>query len=101
MTSAAEPVALDPRAQAEALAGALRDNGLTATVLIYGGHQQHPCVEITGGRDWRGNEIEWVYAAPEDGHWWFWWSSLELIAPVSEVSIAADVIARAFTVAGS
>jgi hypothetical protein len=97
MTSAVEPACPGPRAQAEALAEALRDKGLAATVLIYGGHQNHPCVQITGGQP----EVEWVYAAPEDGHWWFWWSSLELIAPVSEVTIAADDIARTLTAAGS
>jgi hypothetical protein len=97
MSSVVEPVALDPRAQAEALAEALRGKGLTAIVLVYGGHQFHPCVEITG----RDGQVEWVYAAPEDSHWWFWWSSLELIAPVSEVSIAADDIACVLGAAGS
>jgi hypothetical protein len=92
MSRAPEAVQLDPRAQAEALAEVLRGKGLTVTVLIYGGHRDHPCVEITGGQDWQG--VEWVYAAPEDGHWWFWWSSLELIAPVGEVTLAADEIAR-------
>jgi len=88
--------AAEPRTRAEELAQALNGRGLTATVLRSGGHQIHPCVEITSGMG-----VEWVYAAPEDGHWWFWWSSMELIAPVSEVSAAADDIARALAVPGS
>jgi len=92
MSRAAETVRLDPRVLAEALAGILNGKGFTTTVLKSGGHQHHPCVEIKGGKDWQGTE--WVYAAPEDGHWWFWWSSLELIAPVGEVTLAADEIAR-------
>ena len=89
----------EPRARAEELAQALNGRGLTATVLKSGGHEIHPCVEIRGGKDWQG--VEWVYAAPEDGHWWFWWSSLDPIAPVSEVSTAADDIARALAAPGS
>jgi hypothetical protein len=92
MSQAPETVQLGARVQAEALAEVLRGKGLAAAVLIYGGHRDHPCVEIRGGQGWRGTE--WVYAAPEDGQWWFWWSSLELIAPVGEVALAADVIVR-------
>jgi len=93
MSRAAETAWLGPRVQAEALAGILNGKGFTTTVLTGGGHQHHPCVEITGGPRWQGTE--WVYAAPEDGNWWFWWSSLELIAPVGEVTLAAEQIARA------
>ena len=93
MSRAAETVRLDPRVLAEALAGILNGRSFTATVLTGGGHQRHPCIEIKGGKDRQGTE--WVYAAPEEGHWWFWWSSLELIAPVGEVTLAAEQIARA------
>jgi len=91
MSRAAETISLDPRAQAEALAAALDGMGFTVTVLKSGGHQFHPCVQVSGGSHWQGTEC--VYAAPEDGHWWFWWSSLELIAPIGEVTMAASEIA--------
>jgi hypothetical protein len=83
---------LDPRAQAKALVEALNDKGYNTTLLKTRTHQRHPCVEIKDGPGWQG--VEWVYAAPEDGHWWFWWSSLALIAPVAEVTLAAGEIAR-------
>lgn len=93
MSRATATVSLDPSVLADALAEALNGKGLTATVLKNGGHRIHPCVEVSGGPAWRG--AEWVYLAPEDGHWWFWWSSLELIAPIGEVATAADLIASA------
>jgi hypothetical protein len=93
MSRATGTVSLDPRAQALMLAQALTDRGFTTTVLQGEGHRIHPCVQISGGPRWRGTE--WVYAAPEDGHWWFWWSSLELIAPIGQVTMAARAIARA------
>ena len=94
MTSPAEPVTLAPRAQAEALAQALEDRGLAATVLRTHAHQAHPCVAIASRQGPR--MTDYVYVAPEDGHWWFWWSWLELIAPAGQVAIAADTIAAAF-----
>ena len=90
MSRASETVSLDPRAQALILAQALTDRGFTVTVLRSEGHRIHPCVQISGGRL---RATEWVYAAPEDGHWWFWWSSLELIAPIGQVTLAAREIA--------
>jgi len=48
---------------------------------------------------------EYVYAAPdESGQWWFWVScsaqdpvDLDRVAPVSEVSVTADHLARELT----
>ena len=83
--------------QADALANMLAAKGFVTVVYKTGGHQQHPCVKVTSGR-WRLVQItEFIYAAPEDGAWWFWWSweSLERIVPVGEVSVAVDKIARA------
>jgi hypothetical protein len=85
--------------QAEALAAALNGTCLTATVLKKNGHRFHPCVLVTGGAQRHG--VAWVYAVPDygqdDRQWWFWSSSLEPIAPISEVSETADEIAGAFT----
>jgi hypothetical protein len=82
---------LEPRARAQELAEALASRGLPATVLRNGGHELHPCVLIARGRD---GGPECVYAAPEDGQWWFWWYSLERIAPISEVATAAEEVTR-------
>ena len=82
---------LIPRVQAEALARELRDRGLTATVVRARGHRDHPCVQVSQA----GQGTEWVYAAPDDGHWWFVWSSLEVIAPLAAVGYAAGRIAGA------
>ena len=86
-------------AQADALAKALAARGFVTVVYKTGGHLSHPCVEVTSGR-WRLVEItEFIYLAPEDGAWWFWWSwdELERIVPVGEVSEAVNKIARAHT----
>jgi hypothetical protein len=66
--------------------------------MVAKGHRIHPCVIVTAGqvRDAR----DYVYAAPDysrdDRQWWFWWSWLEPIAPVGEVTTAAEEIAAAF-----
>lgn len=90
----AEPV--PQRIQAEALARELNHMGLDAAVLSARSHQGHPCVQVASGTGQR--PMEYVYAAPDDirpgrGRWWFWWSSLERIAPVTEVRRAAERIA--------
>jgi hypothetical protein len=88
----------DPLGQAEALAAALNGTSLTATVLKNHGHRFHPCVLISAGQG-RGT-ADCVYAAPDydagNGQWWFWWSTLEPIAPVTEVTATAYEIATAF-----
>lgn len=104
MSGQVRPVYLNPAVQAEALGAALSRLGFTAEVLRRGGHQQHPCIVIRSGPGLVACRTEYVYAAPDgDGDWWFWQPSvadivaMERIAPVSEVSMTADVIARALT----
>jgi hypothetical protein len=82
-----------PRQQT--LAYALTLKGFTTVVYKNGGHQSHPCVQISNGSMWRTPGKEFIYVAPEDGVWWFRWSWLERIAPAVEVSIAANRISRA------
>jgi hypothetical protein len=88
----------EPRVQAEALAQALHDRGLIADVLIKGGHRFHPCLLIAAGQGQATGDC--VYTAPDysqpDGRWWFWWSTLEPIAPVTEITATAYEIATAF-----
>jgi hypothetical protein len=81
--------------QAEALADALNGKGFATVVYKDGGHLSNPCVQISNGSMWRMPGKEFIYAAPEDGVWWFWWSSMKRIAPAEQVSVAADRIARA------
>jgi hypothetical protein len=59
------------------------------------GHQRHPCVHIAGRRGW--HRAEYIYAAPEQGRWWFWWSSLDPIAPASDILATAETITRVLT----
>ena len=102
MSTAGQPGSPSPRAQAKTLAGALRDRGFTVTVFTKGGHQAHPCVHAVHRTIWHLTEnidVEhgcgtYIYLAPEDGHWWFWWPSLEPIAPASQAGTAADTVAR-------
>jgi hypothetical protein len=64
-----------------------------------GGHCTHPCIEVTGGLERRVSHQEFIYLAPDcegDGGW-FWWSSLERIAPATEVSVAAFAITQGLT----
>lgn len=90
-TAPLEPVWLSHHQQAEALAEMLHGMGFTTIVLKSYGHLFHPCVSIR-----HGSLQEFIYVAPDDDdRWWFWWSSLEHIAPVVEVSKAADSILRA------
>jgi hypothetical protein len=88
----------DPRVQAEALARELNGRGLVADVLVAKGHRIHPCVIVAAGQV--SDARDYVYAAPDysrdDRQWWFWWSWLEPIAPVGEVTAAAEEIAGAF-----
>lgn len=99
MSGAGQPVCLnlDPHAQAEALAHALDGKGFTTIVLTKNGHRMHPCVLVASGPERHARAVECIYAAPEDGEWWFWWSSLDRIALVSETGVAVDMIACALT----
>ena len=99
MSGAGQPVCLDldPHEQAGALAHALDGKGFTTILLTKNGHRMHPCVLVGSGRERHARVAECIYAAPEDGQWWFWWSSLERIAPVSEIGITADKVTCALT----
>jgi len=98
MSGAVVPVSLHPGEQAGALGVALNRLGFTATVLRTGAHQLHPCVVIASGPVRQVRETEYVYAAPgDDGRWRFWWSWLEPIAPLEDISTAASTAARVLT----
>jgi hypothetical protein len=88
---AAQP---SPRAQAHALAQELGSRGFTATVLRTHSHQKHPCVHIAARRGC--HQAEYIYAAPAEGRWWFWWSTLDPIAPISDIPATAEKITRVF-----
>jgi hypothetical protein len=89
MSSPDQPAQPNPRMQAHALAQELSRRGFTATV-VKSRNQQHPCVHIAARRGW--HQAEYIYAAPDQGRWWFWWSSLEAIAPVSDLTATAETI---------
>jgi hypothetical protein len=98
------PVYLHPAIQAGALGAALGRLGFTATVLTARDHQRHPCVVVDAGPGRAVRETAYVYAAPdEDGRWWFWRSvpgdplATERVAPLSDVSVTADRVAREMT----
>jgi hypothetical protein len=101
------PVYLHPGSQAKALAAALCRLGFIAGVLKSHEHRMHPCVAVDSGPARTVKAVCYVYAAPdEESQWWFWASSvmgdpiaLEAVAPLSEVSVAADAVARAVTLA--
>jgi len=93
------PLFLDPDAQAGALAGLLARLGFTATVLTGRDRREHPCVAVDGGPD-RTAAAGYVHAGPDQyGRQWFWLAfpggPLEPVAPISEVSHAADAVSRA------
>ena len=95
MSSGDQAAPPSPRMQAHALVRELRRRGFTATVVRARGHQRHPCVHIAGRRGW--HRAEYIYAAPADDGWWFWWSFLDPIAPVSDILAAAETITRVLT----
>jgi hypothetical protein len=107
MSGQMRPVYLHPGDQAEALGEALSALGFTTEVLKTGGHQQHPCVVVTSGPGRVVRAAEYVYAGPDEaGQWLFWLScslqdplDLEPVAPISDVSVTADHLAR--TLAGA
>jgi hypothetical protein len=91
----AEPV-LDPHIQAEELARLLTARGLITTVHKTGGHLLCPCIQVRAGRHQLTESTEYVYLVPDDntGQYWFWSSSMDPIAPATEVSVTADWVAR-------
>jgi hypothetical protein len=95
MSSPDQAAQATAREQAHALARELRRRGFTATVVRTRGHQRHPCVHIAARRGW--HRTEYIYAAPADDGWWFWWSCLDAIAPVSDLTAAAETITRVLT----
>lgn len=88
------PVAV-PTFQAQALAERLTRKGLVTTVYKSGGHQLHPCVRVASSPSPYAAVVEYIYVAPDGELWWFWWSSLEPIEPVTEVEAAAERIVSA------
>ena len=89
------PESQQRHAQAGALATALAAKGHSVVIHKTGGHALHPCIQVTADRTrpWFGTEF--IYLAPDDdGQWWFWWSSLDRIAPATEISVAAAMITR-------
>jgi hypothetical protein len=95
MSSPDQPAPPSPRAQAHALARELRRRGFTAAVVRTRGHQRHPCVHIAARRGW--HRAEFIYAAPDQDRWWFWWSSLDPIGPASDILATAETITRVLT----
>jgi hypothetical protein len=81
---------------ADALADALSGKGFITQLHNLSGHVNFPCVEVSTAR-WQLVDItEYIYVARNQQNlWWFWWSSLGPIAPATEVSEAAETIARA------
>jgi hypothetical protein len=95
MCSYHEPDWHDAQDQAEGLSVELARKGFVTTVYTKGGHSDYPCVQVQAGRRQLEEVIEYIYVAPDDnGVRRFWWSSLEPIAPATEVSEAADIVAR-------
>lgn len=105
MSGQVRPVYLHPASQAKALGEALTGLGFSAEVLKGAAHQQHPCVVVGSGPARSVAATEYVYAGPdESGQWWFWVScsaqdpvDLDPVAPISEVSVTADRLARELT----
>lgn len=105
MTEIAQnPVYLHPGVQAQALGAALDQLGFTTEVWKSRDFLCHPCIVIRCGQQRHVRQVEYVYAAPEingERRWWFWRASsddaatMEMIAPISQVSATADLLARA------
>lgn len=74
----------------DALGANLDRRGFMTTVMEGGGP---PCVRVVSRVTAQLSEN--VYAAPaDDGSLWFWWSWAERIAPISDVGVTADKVAR-------
>ena len=100
------PVYLHPGAQAESLGQALAGLGFTVRVLRARAHQNHPCVLVGSGPGRVVRAAGCVYAGPDqDGVWRFWLAlqadplAMEPLAPISDVSVTADAVDRALTLA--
>jgi hypothetical protein len=96
------PVYVSPAKQAEALAEALAQLGFSTQVQKSRSFQVHPRVIVHCGPTRHIANVEYIFAAPDpnDGEWWFHRAipddpiRTEKIAPLSQVSNAADLIAR-------
>ena len=70
-----EPGSQDAHVQAEALAKELSRKGFGIVIYTTGGHQVHPCIQVTTPTWWFTEVTEFIYVAPgDDGGWQFWWS---------------------------
>lgn len=56
---------------------------------------QFPGVRVASSPSPYAAIVEHIYAAPDDEHWWFCWSSLEPIELITEADAAADKIVSA------
>lgn len=97
------PIYVSPADQAKALAYALNALGYSTQVWKSRDFQLHPCIVVHCGPTRHiQNHAEYIYAAPDphDGDWFFWRVSpqdsitMEKVAALSQVSNAADLIAR-------
>jgi len=90
-------VTVDHIRQLEALASVLSQRGF-ATTMVRG--TRHTGIAVTSRRTARMSED--IYAAQvSDGSWWFFWSCAERIAPIGEITRAADAITYVLTPDGS
>ena len=81
----------------EALGADLSSRGFMTMVMQGGGP---PCVRVVSRATTQLSEN--VYAAPaDDGSLWFWWSWAERIAPIGDVGVTADKVARVLRLSSS
>ncbi|MFF5206086.1 hypothetical protein [Streptosporangium sp. NPDC000396] len=74
----------------------LREHGLHARVRV--AHRRPP--ELVAVNPDTPALSESIYAAAQEGTWWFWWSWHEKIAPVAEASAVAQRIRHVLTPTG-
>lgn len=81
----------------DALGKDLGHRGFMTAVMAGGGP---PCVRVVSR--FAAQFSENVYAAPaDDGSLWFWWSWAERIAPIDDVEVTAEKVARVLRVSRS
>ncbi|MFF5206360.1 hypothetical protein [Streptosporangium sp. NPDC000396] len=78
------------------LAGLLNRHGLQAHVQV--AYRRLPHLVATNPDASALSEN--IYAAPQEGTWWFWWSWNEKIAPVAEADAVAVRIRHVLTPMG-
>lgn len=95
-----EPGWQEAHVWADALAIELQRRGLITRVYHDGGHKPNPCVMVRSERCRSVPRIDFIYLATgKYGDWWFWWSSLHPIGPVTELPTAAGIVVRRFAIA--